>query len=156
MCWQLFDPGHVDGWVIGLLAIAFLPWLWQIIESVGFPGGSIKFRELQEKQERQHDEIQALQFLVAHFLTGAEQLHLGNLASGKPFELRSGMPNAFYDEMRRLRSLGFIAQKGEMGVRALAMGSGDVKDFFEIAEPGRQYLKLLDETQAWTRREPSV
>jgi hypothetical protein len=56
------------------------------------------------------------------------------------------MPNPFYDEIRRLRSLGFIRQKGEMGVTAMRGRHGDVKDFFEISERGKMYLDLLAAT----------
>jgi hypothetical protein len=120
-----------------------LPWLRTVFESVEFPGGgSIKYRELKAEQERQGDEIRTLQFLITYFLTEPERWHLEKLAARAPFELRPDLPNAFYDEIRRLRSLGFIRQTGEMGVRGMREQQGDVKDFFEIAEPGKMYLDL--------------
>lgn len=148
LIWHVADPARqIDAWTVTLLVIAFLPWLRTIFETIEFPGGgSVKYRKLKAEQERQGDEIRTLQFLIANFLTDAEKMHLRNLRARAPFELRPAMPDAFYDEIRRLRSLGFISQRGEMGVRGLVGRDGDVKDFFEISERGKMYLDLLAAT----------
>jgi hypothetical protein len=80
-----------------------------------------------------------------------KKLHL-QFAARAPFQLWPTMPNPFYDEIRRLRSLGFIRQRREMGVSSMRGHDGDVKDFFEISERGTMYLDLLattDEQGVW-------
>jgi hypothetical protein len=148
LIWHVKDPSQrIDAWTVTLLVIGFLPWLRTVFESVEFPGGgSIKYRELKAEQERQGDEIRTLQFLTANFLTDVEKLHLHKLAARAPFQLRPDMPNPFYDEIRRLRSLGFIRQLGGEGVAAMRGRDGDVKDFFEISERGKMYMDLLAAT----------
>jgi hypothetical protein len=145
LVWHLIAPGRqVDAWTVTLLIVGFLPWLRTIFETIEFPGGgSVKYRKLKAEQERQGDEIRALQFLTANFLTEAERSHLDNLAKRAPFELGPATPNAFYDEIWRLRALGFIRQTGEMGIRGMRERQADVKDFFEITERGKVYLDLL-------------
>ncbi|MGA8329338.1 MAG: hypothetical protein WB777_08595 [Mycobacterium sp.] len=144
LVWHVKDPARqIDAWTVILLVVGFLPWLRTVFESVEFPGGgSVKYRELKATQERQGEEIRTLQFLIANFVTDAERWHLEKLAARAPFELRPDMPDAFFDEIRRLRSLGFIRQRGEIGVSGLKNREGDVNDFFEISERGKMYLDL--------------
>jgi hypothetical protein len=145
LIWHVAEPARqIDAWTVTLLVVGFLPWLRTIFETIEFPGGgSVKYRKLKVEQERQGDEIRTLQFLTANFVTEAERWHLEKLAARAPFQLRPDMPDAFYDEIRRLRALGFIRQTGEMGVRGMRERQGDVKDFFEISDRGKMYLDLL-------------
>jgi len=115
----------------------------------------LEFRELQEKQEHLQDEIRALQFLVAHFLTDYERTHLRKIADRAPFPVTEATPNSFFDEMRRLRSLGFLTQHTGRGIAAMNRERGDVRDYFDLSETARQYLDLLDKTQQWTESKAS-
>ncbi len=115
----------------------------------------LEFRELQEKQEHLQDEIRALQFLVAHFLTDDERTHLRKIADREPFQVKEDEPNSFFDEMRRLRSLGFLTQHTGRGITTMRMERGDVRDYFDLSETARQYLDLLDNTQQWTESKAS-
>jgi hypothetical protein len=115
----------------------------------------LEFRELQEKQEHLQDEIRALQFLVAHFLTDDERTHLRKIADREPFQVKEDEPNSFFDEMRRLRSLGFLTQHTGRGITTMRMERGDVRDYFDLSETARQYLDLLDKTQQWTKAKAS-
>jgi hypothetical protein len=146
MVFDLVDRGHVEGWTLGLLAFAALPWFWQVIESIGFPGGSLRFRRLEDAQQRQALDIETLQFLIANFLTPAEQTHLKKLAAGEKFPVFSDAPNAFYDEFHHLRALDFIRGLPGKGLRSMRNDRGDVRNHFEITELGRKYLALTSET----------
>jgi hypothetical protein len=142
LLFALVDRGRVDGWTLALLGLAALPWFWPFIEKVGFPGGSITFRELKETQEQQGHEIRAIRFVLAHLLSEAERMHLENLASRAPFPLSADTPGPFYDEMRRLRDLGLIRPLSERGITVMRRDGGDVNEYFEITESGREYLAL--------------
>ena len=78
--WHVVDPAaRIDGWAVTLLVVGFLPWLRTIFESIDFPGGgSVRYQKLEAKQEQQDDEIKALQFLVANFLTGDSRRSSGS------------------------------------------------------------------------------
>ena len=146
MIFQLADRGHVDGWTVALLAFAALPWFWEVIESVAFPGGSIRFRKLVDRQQRQAEEIRALQFLMTHLLTGAEREHLEKLAARARFPVWDDVPEPFFDEMHHLRALEFIRGLPDKGIGSMRNERGDVRNHFEITEVGREYLRLVDAT----------
>ena len=144
--------GRVDGWTIGLLAIGALPWFWEVIESVAFPGGNIRFRELEDVQQQQAKEldtqakeIDTLQFLITHLVTDDEQTHLAKLAAGADFPVFDDTPAAFFDELHHLRALKFITGLPGKGIRSLRAERGDVRDHFAITNVGRQYLDLAAE-----------
>lgn len=63
----------VDSVTVGLLFIAILPWVMEVIESLEFPGGyKLKFRELEKKQQQQSEDIRRIKFLISHFVSDAE------------------------------------------------------------------------------------
>lgn len=147
---HLIAPGRrVDGWTFAFLFLVFLPWLGPIFESIGFPGASIKFRELTAKQEQQDDEIKALQFLVANFLTRDETKYLRIFASPDPLELgpASDETARMFSAIERFKQLGFVHPKKNLDAAALTESqTTDLKTMFEITETGREYLKLRDST----------
>jgi hypothetical protein len=77
-----------DPATLGLALLAVLPWLSGLVESAELPGGiKLKFwaREVQKEQDRQRKEIDTLKFLLVHFVTKYEIMHLTQLASDQPF-----------------------------------------------------------------------
>ena len=132
---------RLDAIALGLVAIAVLPWVSSLIESAEFPGGwKVKFREVEAEQNRQRDEIDVLKFLIKHFLTDDELVHLDKLAAGAPFPFR---PSQFFEaELRHLRSLRLIESLPARGIRSLFAARDDVKNHFQITERGREYLRL--------------
>jgi hypothetical protein len=110
----------------------------------------LEFQAVKTEQQRQAQEIDALKFLVANFLTEPECRHLEGLASDKPYGARrDGTTTYFEIEMRRLRALGFIQGPPDHGIRSrfeAIRGAGgkeiNAKDHFEITARGRDYLRL--------------
>jgi hypothetical protein len=146
----LWSQIAVDAITLGLLIVAALPWFSSILDSIEFPGGwKVQFKELASQQEQQQAEIDTLKFLVSHFVTDAEFQHLVCLNRPGPFSYKVDETTHFFEqELRRLRSLGLIAGQEGRGVRSLKnQGQGDVKDHFQITEPGKKYLKLRAETE---------
>lgn len=140
-----------------LLFLALLPWLASVISRAELPGGwKLEFQVVKTEQQRQAQEIDALKFLVANFLTEPECRHLAGLASDKPYcARRDGTTTYFEMEMRRLRALGFIQGLPDRGIRSLFRAMTDaggkeinVKDHFEITARGHDYLRLRAEMLA--------
>jgi hypothetical protein len=151
------DKTKLDTAGLVLVFIALLPWLASVISRAELPGGwKLEFQAVKTEQQRQAQEIDALKFLVANFLTEPECRHLEGLASDQPYcARRDGTTTYFEMEMRRLRALGFIQGLPDHGVRSLLRAMTDaggkeinVKEHFEITARGRDYLRLRTEMLA--------
>ncbi|MCM3900409.1 MAG: hypothetical protein ND866_01770 [Pyrinomonadaceae bacterium] len=144
-------PGlAIDAIGFGLLILAVLPWLSELIASAEFPGGwKVQFRKVMARQDLQQRELATLKFLVSHFLTDAELNHLRRFESSAPFNfIRDGTTDAFKFELRRLRSMGLIRSRTGRNISSmLKQDKGDVKNDYELTQAGKDYLKLLHETQ---------
>jgi hypothetical protein len=140
LVWHVLDPArHIDGWAIALLVVGFLPWLRTVFESIEFPGGgSVTWRKMVEReQERQARDIEALQFLTANFLPGAEYELLQALTG----EL--SVPGTDFKDLqscsRALTRKGLIAIEPGIPTDAVITNVGEQ---WVITEKGRQYLDL--------------
>ena len=135
--------------VLGLLAIAALPWLASLLQSAELPGGwKLEFRKLESEQQKQRADLEVLRFLISGFVTDAELMHLHKLASHAPFPFVRGPETAYFlNELRRLRSLGLIESAPGKGVRVLEREGGEVGAVFTVTPRGREYLRLRAETK---------
>ena len=143
---------------IALMIIAVLPWLSTAVSEAEFPGGwKLKFREVAHEQRRQAEEIEWIKFLLRSFLSQYELDHLRKLGSPEPFlfDFNSGTKKFFEKELRRLLDLDLIKRAPNKGVRGLIyeregirkinnQEMKDVKDFLQITETGRDYLRMRD------------
>ncbi len=160
----------IDAITLGLLIVVILPWLSKLIESAKFPGGwELTFRRIQEEQvqqktkiETQQSEIDTLKFLISHFLTEFELMHIENFVSSRPFLVRKdGTTPNFISELQHLFALGFITRVSGHGFRTLLaqLQSGqyvDVKAHFRITEIGEDYLDLRRQTGSETSEEKDL
>jgi hypothetical protein len=155
---KLVRPGaHIDAVVLGLLALAAIPWLSDVIQSAKVGGFSIEFKvdRLERRQDRQRllqeeqgKEIRQLRFLVSNFANPAEVTHLTKLASSDPFPvIKDGTFSYFKEELHRLRGLQLIEGQQGKGLRSMEFEGGDVKDHFKITDKGKEFLRLLAEVQ---------
>ena len=153
LAWHLVDPAaRVTGWTIALLVIAFLPWLGAVFESLGFAGANVKWRrEVEEEQERQADQIETMQFLLARFLSEPERRLLLRLASGDPVHIEDGLGGSTIQHVDKLRRMGMIAVRpellesfGKLEARGhTSMDVSIVNETFAVTDSGRQYLGLI-------------
>ncbi|MGX9790505.1 hypothetical protein [Mycobacterium sp. MMS18-G62] len=154
LIWHVVDPAaRVDGWTVTLLVVTFLPWLGTIFESLGFPGGAtVKWQKVQAEQEQQADDIQALQFLLARFLTKPERDVLQRLARGESIPIaHEGLGGPTIQYVDSLRRMGLVAVKPELlesfrqkeAEGHTSMDVSNVGETFDITESGRRYLELL-------------
>jgi hypothetical protein len=149
-------PGtHIDAVTLGLLALAAIPWLSDVIQKATMGGFSIEFKRLERRQDRQGllqeeqgKEIRQLRFLVSNFASPAEFTHLIKLASGEPFPvIKDGTFSYFKGELHRLRELRLIEGQPGKGLRSMESDGGDVKDHFKITNKGEELLRLLAEVR---------
>lgn len=147
LVWHVIDPAaKVDGWAITLLVVAFLPWLRTVFESIEFPGGgSVTWRQkVEAEQQRQAEEIQALRFLLARFITPPERELLQQLASGEGVPLDNDGDNRWaFERAKSLRRLGLIAVRGRV-VKSAQSESVNVEQLFYVTESGRQLLTTVE------------
>jgi multisubunit Na+/H+ antiporter MnhG subunit len=149
-----FERTKLDTTGLVLIFLALVPWLATIISRAELPGGwKLEFQEVKTEQRRQAQEIDAIKFLLAYFLTEPECRHLEGFAADKQYRVRKDGTTSFFEkELRRLRALGFIEGRPGCGVRSLlkAMADAggnevDARDHFEITARGRDYLRLRAE-----------
>jgi hypothetical protein len=142
-----------DTIALGLLFIAVLPWLSSFLQSAELPGGwKFQFDQVREEQQKQKDEIERLKFLIEGFVSVDELKHLERLNSNEPFRVTvDGTTKYFESELRRLRSLGLVANPPGKGIRSLLVNDGqarEVREHFYITDKGREYLRLRNAAEA--------
>lgn len=116
----------------------------EVIRSRGFSPTKVlaHVQAVEEEQFRQRKDIEILKFLVQHFVTEYELIHLNKLAGDKPFTFTRS--NAFEAELRRLLAMGLIARRPGKGIRSLfkAGDDDDVRNHLTITDQGRKYLEF--------------
>jgi hypothetical protein len=98
----------IDSVTLGLLIVAFLPWLLTFVASAEFPGGwKLKFRELEKKLDDQQEVInQVVLFSMAHHLfRHLTELHARS-KTNEEYLFRSN--EIFKRDLLFLRDHGFI------------------------------------------------
>jgi hypothetical protein len=140
-----------DTIALGLLFMAVLPWLSSFLQSAELPGGwKFEFDQVKEEQQKQRDDIERLKFLIEGFVSEDELKHLKRLNSNEPFRVTvDGTTKYFENELRRMRSLGLVANPPGKGIRSLLVNDGqerDVRDHFYITDKGKEYLRFRNAT----------
>jgi Ca2+/Na+ antiporter len=128
----------------GLLLLAFIPWGWTIFKSVKVTGiAEFEYRELKQTVDRQDNEIRALRFVVANFLTGRQFESLSKFSEEGPVHISDDDDNARrFQVIGELRALGFLAPKGDWNELATIGWDGDLSALFAITDLGREYLEV--------------
>lgn len=111
-------------------------------------GVSARFRELEERQDRQASDIRVLQFLLEGIVPELELEKLRGLNSDKPFMVR--YHQEMYFEIQRLDAKRFVRPRLGHGVNSIHNHVNDpdlfdLKTYIEITDRGREYLALYDE-----------
>jgi hypothetical protein len=106
---------------------------------------SAELEAVRTVQEQQREKIDALTFVVAHFLPTFEYEHLQKLASGDPFPYQ--MHPGFEREIRSLWALRFIEKKDLNSKIGEMPHTANLADFFYVTEEGRTYLQLRGDAE---------
>jgi len=156
---HLFFPGvAVDAVALSLLLLAMLPWLipylQNYLESGKLFGAEFKFLQrkvaVQEKQIRNQQEvIQLIYEALKRNLTQHEYRHLIDLEQGNP---SSDYQHSYFLEMEmvRLCQHGYVKetyQESTWKMKDKGTTRFDLKEFYQITDEGKEYLKLLQELQ---------
>lgn len=149
LAWHVIDPGRrIDAWAVTLLVVAFLPWMRTVFESISFPGGGeVKYQKLEARQELQQGEIDAMRFVLAHFLPDDQLRVLSKFAAPEPYELASA-GEEFFRAKNPLQSLGFIEPIPENWTEEFNEGSKDLKTLMRLTDSGREYLELRKKSES--------
>jgi hypothetical protein len=158
---QSLDPALKldDALSVGLLVVAVLPWLSQLLISARLPGGwELVFREIQETQAKQGDQlfhqqeqIRALRTAVRGIVTTYELDKLVGLNREGPF--LCNYSDDMYEELKHLRALNLVRHHEGTGLAKMRGDyknknvTFDLKHFFFITEEGRDYLQIRSETE---------
>jgi hypothetical protein len=102
------------------------------------------------KIRRADEKIETLRFLVTYLVTEPERNHLRRISSRERFMVRTDDNfDSFRDEIRHLLNLRFIDYHQNAQGLDLFREGGPVERYVdehcEIREPGREYLKLVNE-----------
>jgi hypothetical protein len=130
-----------DGMTIGLVVLAFLPWLSPIIKSIEISG----LGKIELKVDEVKEQVESLKFLVAGFVSQFELQHLQKLAANEPFYYEKG-PNKddrFINEIVRLKEFGLVRKLIDHSLYDIPL-SGDLKQYVVLTDRGRKYLELRE------------
>jgi hypothetical protein len=117
--------------------------------SFGKEGISLRLNTVEERQERAEDTLAAIQIALTGLLTKYEYKHLREMDTPHPYPCRFG--NIFFDEIRRLDSIGFLTpmpayqDKGFNAIREQHEHDSndfDLKQYVEITDQGKSYLAI--------------
>jgi hypothetical protein len=125
-----------------------VPWLANILQSFEVLGSKVQFQEVQRTVQQQGSEIAELKFLTANFIPHWEVAHLEKLANNEAFTVNLDQVSpSFENELRHLRSLGFIDHRenvhGRVNITAFfkeGPQTKNVTEYFQATESGRKYL----------------
>jgi hypothetical protein len=126
----------------------------KLAETVEFTVGRQEVRAqlatVQERQERQSQEIEWIRLLVDLVVSDYERMHLRNLMSDGAFWADIQRNSTFEWELRHLLTLGLVDRHPGRGIRSLFRDEGrrDVKEHLFITERGKKYLQLLNQIQS--------
>ncbi len=149
MVFPRFIPDAIS---IGLILFAVIPWISPIIQSIEVAGVGklvLQVQEVKKNQANLQDEVDALRFLLSGFVTDWEYEHLRKLAGGLPFEYQrgAGKDDRFTGEVIRMRDFGLISKRISYALWDIPL-SGNLKDYVELTDRGRSYLKLREYAKA--------
>jgi hypothetical protein len=122
-------------------------------------GGKVEWRKkVEAEQVRQAADIEALQFLLARFITEGERDFLQRLASGDPIAIERNDGGKLNERARSLHRLGMIAPKPsvvELMHSGVSSQLSTLNEMFDLTDGGRKYLDLIatlpaDFEETWT------
>jgi len=104
---------EVQAGVVALVALAILPRLAAVVESIELPGGgSLRLREIQDKVQRQDKQLHAQQEVISQLVIYSVSWYLFKMLAAFYHRNRSGGEYLFRDDERMRRDLRFLRDHG--------------------------------------------
>jgi hypothetical protein len=115
----------------------------KIINSKGFNERKTqkKLKIIEAEQTDQRQNIEALSFIVSHFIPKYEIEHLKSFSSNEPFNYN--LHTSFQREIRHLLDMQFIVKKHNFSFASLPQ-RGNLKDYFEVSDIGKYFIHMRD------------
>lgn len=115
----------------------------KVIRDLGFTERKTqkKLEVVEAEQVEQKENIEALSFIISHFLPRYELEHLQKLNTKAPFPY--DMSESFQREIRHLFEMHLTRKKKEFPISKMP-SSGDLQEYFEVTESGRYFLRLRE------------
>jgi len=143
--WPRVDGNYVAAVGVPCSSIA------KTIQELGFSKKKVTraIDDIREQQQKQSGQIKALQYALRGIVTNYEVDKLIALERPEPFWC--WYSDDLYNEMRRLRALGFVQNYPGVGLREIRNGfkdkplQFDLKHYFFVTPEGRQYLGLRNQ-----------
>lgn len=100
--------------LVALVALAILPWVSSVIEAVDLPGGgSVRFREVERRVERQEEKLRAQQEVIAQLVVFSVSWYIFDLLSKLYHRNREGGEYLFREnDDAMMRDLRFLRDHG--------------------------------------------
>jgi hypothetical protein len=153
--------------VILIIVLLFNSGLFERLGTLEYKDGGLKveLNQIKQEQEAQRDNIQAntniIQRLaalermiaansqekqqIANLLDENELKHLRRLASDQPY-LDYVKQQSFKQELRRLRTLGFIESYPGKTITSMP-NQGNLRDYVKLTYRAKEYLTLIDQAE---------
>jgi hypothetical protein len=130
--------------VVGILVGAALLRPQLLDRLTHFKLGSLEFelQQIQQDQKTQRDDLDNVRFILTLVLQHAEKEHLKNLMSGATQDYVGN--HALRTELRRLRTLGLIANRKDQAIAGIKDGQRlDLKSVVQLTPRGKEYLEKI-------------
>lgn len=126
-----------------VIAVILSPTLLDRLQSMRLGGVEVQLlNRLEEKQERQGEELDWIAFALTLLLTDREQRHLRELATGSTDTHAGG--HQLRTELRRLATLRLVRRKPDVWIHQIQDEARvKVADFVEITDRGLEYLARI-------------
>jgi len=114
--------------------------------SFGKEGLSLRMNKVEERQEEAENTLRAIRIALSGLINRYEFHHLEGLAEKGPYLVKFG--NIFFDEVRRLDSIGFLIPTRPGGFNTIQEQHGsdgsefDLKEYVQITDQGNSYLAM--------------
>jgi hypothetical protein len=113
------------------------------IRDLGFAEAKLEqqIQSMLREQKRQREQLDDVSYLLVHFISQYEWQHLRSLAGDGDFPFE--MHPIFEQEIEHLWELHFITKTHEFPIHHMPR-VGELREYFEISDKGRTYLKLRE------------
>jgi hypothetical protein len=137
---------EVQPGIVALVAIAILPWVAVVIETMELPGGGkVMFREVREKVERQEEQLSRQQEIIGQLVVYSMSHYLFDLLAKLYHGNRGGGEYLFRDDEAVKRELRFLRDQGYLEhfhIRGLRNGENLIGQI-RLTPIGEFLVKLL-------------
>lgn len=132
-----------DSVSIGLLVVAALPWLSQLISSAKIGGNELIFREIAQQKVETDQKLDQMLQLIKNLISEDDREILRKLNSAEPFVYKhdSNQKDPIRNQFRRLRTFRLINSKRSISdVIDRDNSDRDIKSDISVTKEGKDFI----------------